>query len=136
MNILNVNSPLSGANSASRIDSKKAPALSLAAYGSELLVPELIAWIDRSNAMAPTVLEGCAGPNGWHDYGASHGGLLEVGDGGKTCFIFTDSSPFDSYDHFGRGSFVNLRDTEGKKMICLVWGRACAPLDDWTGKFT
>ena len=73
--------------SGSRFESARALALSLAESDSELLEPELVAWIDRSTGKASPVLEGCAGPNGRRDYGVSHGGVLEVDvDGGTRSF--------------------------------------------------
>ena len=86
---------------ASRFESARALAFSLAESDSELLEPELVAWIDRSTGKASPVLEGCAGPNGWREYGVSHGGLLQVDVDGETSFIFAESSQFDTYAHFG-----------------------------------
>ena len=42
------------------------------------------------------------------------------------------SSPYDSYEHFGPGPFVKLRDDKGNEMICRTGGVACMPLDEWT----
>ena len=121
---------------ASRFESARALAFSLAESDSELLEPELVAWIDRCAGKASPVLEGCAGPNGWHDYGVSHGGILEVDVDGETSFIFAESSHFDSYEHFGPGPYINLRDAQGNESICRVGGTDCVPLDDWTSKLT
>lgn len=136
MKTLSISRPDSGGTSASRFASARALAISVAESDSELVEPELIAWIDRSTALASPVLEGCSGPNGWHDYGVSHDGQLEVDVEGDATFIFTDSSPFDSYEHFGPGPFVNVRDDQGREMICRAGTRDCFPLDDWTSKLT
>ena len=122
--------------SASRFESARALAFSLAESDSELLEPELVAWIDRSAGKASPVLEGCAGPNGWREYGVSHGGLLQVDVDGETSFIFAESSQFDTYAHFGPGPYVNLRDAQGNESICRVGGKDCVPLDEWTSKLT
>jgi hypothetical protein len=47
-----------------------------------------------------------------------------------------ESSPFDSYEHFGHGPFINIRNSNGNKLICLTGGRGCVPLDEWTSKLT
>jgi hypothetical protein len=122
--------------SGSRFESARALALSLAESDSELLEPELVAWIDRPTGKASPVLEGCAGPNGWRDYGVSHGGALEVDIDGGSSFIFAESSHFDSYAHFGPGPYINLRDAQGNESICRVGGKDCVPLDEWTSKLT
>jgi hypothetical protein len=136
MKTINASKPLPREASVSRFESAKALAISIAESGNKLLEPELIAWIDRTTANASPVLEGCSGPNGWHDYGVSHGGRLEVIVGEDASFIFAEASPFDSYEHFGPGPFVNLRDAEGNEMICRAGGIACVPLDEWTSKLT
>jgi hypothetical protein len=136
MNTLNASQPFPSEAPVSRFESAKALAFSIAESANELLEPELIAWIDRSTANASSVLEGCSGPNGWHDYGVSHGGRIEVKVGEDASFIFAEASPFDSYEHFGPGSFVNLRDEQGNEVICRVGGIACVPLDEWTSKLT
>jgi hypothetical protein len=122
--------------SASRFESARALAFSLAESDAELVEPELVAWIDRSAGKSSPVLQGCAGPNGWHDYGVSHGGLLQVDVDGETSFIFAESSCFDSYEHFSPGPYINLRDAQGNESICRVGGKDCVPLDEWTSKLT
>lgn len=136
MKNLNTSRPLGGDTPASRFEAAKSLAFSIAESEGELIEPELIAWIDRNSSKASPELEGCSGPDGWHDYGVSHGGRLEVAVGRETSFIFAESSPFDSYDHFGHGPYVNLRDSKGNEMICRVGGAACMPLDEWTSKLT
>lgn len=136
MKHINVSRPLASGVPASNFESARALAYSLAESDPELLEPELIAWFDRSTGMASPVLEGCSWPYGWHDYGVSHDGSLEVDVGGEMIFIFAESSPFDSYEHFGHGPFVNLRNAQGDEMICQVGGGACVPLDEWISKLT
>jgi len=119
-----------------RFDAARTLALSLAESDSQMLEPELVAWIDRSSRKTSPVLEGCGGPDAWYDYGVSHGGRVEVDVGEMTSFIFAESSAFDSYEHFGPGPFVNLRDANGNEMICLAGGKECVPLDEWTSKLT
>lgn len=124
-----------GGASTSRFASARALALSLAESDSELLEPEIVAWIDRRSALASPVLEGCGGPDAWHDYGISHGGRLEI-ELGDASFIFAETSPFDSYEHFGPGPFRNLRDAQGNESVCRVGGVDCIPLDDGTSQLT
>jgi hypothetical protein len=128
--------PQSLGASASRFESARALAFSLAESDAELVEPELVAWIDRSAGKSSPVLQGCAGPNGWHDYGVSHGGLLQVDVDGETSFIFVESSHFDSYEHFSPGPYINLRDAQGNESICRVGHKDCVPLDEWTSKLT
>ncbi len=120
----------------SRFEFAKALAYSLAESDNELVEPELIAWMDRPSALASPELAGCSGPDGWHDYGMTHGGRLEIAVDGESSFIFTESSPFDSYEHFGHGPFVNLRDDQGNEMVCRIGGRDCVLLDEWSSKLT
>ena len=122
--------------SVSRFESARALAFSLAGPDTGLLEPELVAWIDRSAGKSSPVLQGCAGPNGWRDYGVSHGGFLQVDVDGETSFIFAESSPFDSYKHFSPGPYINLRDAKGNESICRVGGTDCVALDEWTSNLT
>jgi len=127
---------LPGRISTSRFANAKDLALSLAKSDSKLVEPELVAWIDRSTGMTSPLLEGCSGPDGWRYYGISHGGRLEVNIDSDTSFIFTESSPFDSYAHFSPGPYRNTRDTQGNEFICLSDGTDCVQLDEWTSKLT
>jgi len=136
MKTINVSQPLPGAASASRFESARMLAYSMAESDSELIEPELVAWIDRPSAMASPVLEGCGGPDGWHHYGVSHDGRLEVDVGGEASFIFAESSAFDSYGHFGPGPFRNMRDAQGNEAICRPGGVDCIPLDEWSSQLT
>lgn len=134
MRIINLSQPLHSRTPASRFAAARALAFSLAESDNELLEPELVTWMDRSTGMASPVLEGCSGPDGWRYYGISHGGSLEVDVEGVTTFIFAESSPFDSYEHFGPGPYRNMRDAQGNESICQSDGSACVPLDEWTSK--
>lgn len=131
MKNLNVSQPLSGGSAASLFQAAKAMAFTLA-----LADPELIAWKDRTTSMASLELEGCSGPYGWRDYGISHDDRLEVDVGGEAIFVFTESCPCDSCEHFGPGSFLNLRDDKRNEMICRVDSVARMPPDEWTSKLT
>lgn len=136
MKILNVNQPQAGSNRLGEFEVARALAFSMAESSNEFIEPELIAWNDRTTMQESPVLEGCSGPYGWHDYGVSHGGRLEVDVDGKYIFIFAESSPFDSYEHFGNGPYVNIHDAKGNEMVCLVGGGGCVTLDEWTSKLT
>jgi len=136
MKTLNASQLFPGGASAARFESARALAFSLAESDGEMLEPELVAWIDRPSTQASPVLEGCGGPNAWHDYGVSHGGRIEVDVDGMASFIFAESSPFDSYAHFGPGPFRNLRDAQGNESVCRAGGMDCIPLDEWTSQLT
>ena len=136
MKTLNASRQFPRDGSTSRFEFARAVAFELAESDSELLEPELVAWIDRTTAKASPVLEGCGGPDGWRNYGVSHGGRLEVDVGDDAVFIFAESSPFDSYEHFGHGPFRNIRDAKGNELICRADGGDCVPLDEWTSKLT
>ena len=97
---------------ASRFESASALAFNIAESDKELIEPELLAWVDHSAGQTSPELEGCSGPAGRHDYGVTHDGRLEVRGGGDISFIFTDSSPYDSYEHFAPGPFINVRDAQ------------------------
>lgn len=118
MKNLRVSPPLTSDDPVARFEAARAPAFSLAESEKNLVEPELIAWVDRPNEMASPVPEGCSWPEAWHDYGVSHGGRLEVSVRYESSFIFAESSPYDAYEHFGHGPFVNIRDKQGDEMIC------------------
>ncbi len=136
MKTLNTVQSSTSESPAPRFMSARALAFSLAESNSEFIEPELIAWIDRAAVRASPVLEGCSGPNGWHDYGESHGGRLEVTVGDEASFIFAETGAYDSYEYFGPGAFINIRDAQGNEVLCRVGGTACVPLDDSTSKIT
>jgi len=48
-------------------EAARALALSLAESDSDLLEPEVIAWIDRPSSQASPVLYGFGGPDAWYD---------------------------------------------------------------------
>lgn len=147
MKTLNASLLFPGGNSRSRFDSARALAFSLAESDSEFLEPEIVAWSDRSSERASPVLEGCGGPDGWHHYGVTHEGRLEVIVDSQTSFIFAESSQFDSYAHFGPGPFLNLRDRAGREWVCLASSladphnplapshTACIPVDEASCEF-
>jgi hypothetical protein len=126
MKNLTVSPPLSSGTAASRFNAARALAITLAESDKELVEPGLIAWSYRSTSMASPV----PGPKGWHDYGVSHEGRLEVKVGDDSSFMFAESSPFGSYEHFGHGPFINIRDAKGNEMICRMGGDACVSLDE------
>jgi hypothetical protein len=134
MKTINVSQPLP--DGAARFAAAKSLAATVAESDSELIEPELVAWIDRSSTLTSPVFAGRGGPEAWRDYGVSHGGSLEVDVGDDTAFIFVESSQFDSYDHFGHGPFRNLRDAQGNEYVCNTDGAGCVPLDEWTSKLT
>ena len=136
MKTLNASQLFPGGASNSRFESARALAFSLAESDGELIEPELVAWIDRHSTHTSPVLEGCGGPEGWRDYGVSHDGRLEVDINNEACFIFAESSPFDSYGHFGPGPFRNVRDAQGNESVCRAGGLDCVPLDEWTSQQT
>lgn len=136
MKTVRTSQPFPDGAARSRFEAARALAFSLAESDPELLEPELVAWIDRRSADASPVLEGCGGPDGWRNYGVSHGGRLEVDINDIATFIFTESSPFDSYAHFGPGPFRNIRDAQGNESLCRAGGEDCIPLDEWTSKLT
>jgi hypothetical protein len=136
MKNINAPQPLASGSPVSRFQAARAMAFTYALSDPGLLEPELIAWHDRTTSMTSPVLEGCSGPYGWRDYCISHNGRLEVDVGGGATFIFAESSPFDSYEHFSPGPYINIRDAQGVEMICRAGGGSCMPIDDWTSKLT
>jgi len=136
MKTINASQHFSCGATSGRFESARAFAFSLAESDSALIEPELVAWIDRSSAKASPVLEGRGGPDGWHHYRVPRGGRLEVDVDGVASFIFAESSPFDSYEHFAPGPLRNVRDAQGNEFVCRAGGIDYIPLDDWTGQLT
>lgn len=136
MKILTSSQALSSGTPVSNFANAKALALSLADSDINLVEPALVAWIDRATGITSPVLEGCSGPDGWRDYGISHGGRLEVDIGGDASFIFTESSPFDSYEHFSPAPYRSKHDNQGNELICQSNGTDCITLDEWGSKQT
>lgn len=108
----------------------------------DVIDPVLVAWYDKKGARMSPVIEGADLRNRWHDYGASHGGKLEIEVGDDFAFIYADSSAFDAYE---ASPYSNVKDKDGNEYICqinLMEGQkkptpeACTPLDDWTSKLT
>lgn len=117
-------------------------AASYADQDAEVIDPVLVAWYDRKAARMSPVIEGADLRTRWHDYGASHGGKLEIDVAGDFTFIYADSSPFDP---FAAGPYSNLHDAQGNEYLCQVnlldkshkpTAGACTPLDEWTSKLT
>ena len=147
MKTLNASQVFPDGTSSSRFDSARALAFSLAKSGSELVEPQIVAWKDRSSKRESPVLEGCGGLDGWHQYGVSHEGRLEVIINGEASFIFAESSHFDAYEHFSPGPFRNLRDRAGREWVCLASSladphnplspsrTACVPVDEASCEF-
>jgi hypothetical protein len=91
---------------------------SIAEEEAGMLEPALIAWTDRFDGSSSPPEQCCPTPDSWHDYGASHGGRVEV-HAGRRSFIFTESSQFDSYEHFSPSPIISLRDKAGREWTCL-----------------
>lgn len=123
---------------------KKASALAanIAQSDKDIIEPVMVAWHDKkSDRMSPVVV-GRDTNTGWHEYGVSHGGKLEVDVNGEYDFIFADSSMFEPY---GPSPYINLRDARGNEYLCQINAlrdphnpskEACVALDDWTSKLT
>jgi hypothetical protein len=117
-------------------------AAKLADDDREVIEPELMAWYDRKAARMSPVIEGADLHSRWHDYGASHGGKLEIDVGDDYTFIYADSSAFDPYE---ASPYSNIKDKDGNEYVCqinllsdqhLPTSEACTPLDEWTSKLT
>lgn len=79
--------------------------------------PIMVAWHDKTSSRMSPVIEGGDINSRWHDYGASHGGKLEISVNGDFDFIFADSSGFES---LGRTPLVNLHDSAGNEYLCQI----------------
>jgi hypothetical protein len=108
----------------------------------EVIEPVLVAWYDRKTDQMSPAIEGAHPRSRWYDYGASHGGKLEVAVGDNYAFIYADSSAFDPYE---ASPYSNIKDKDGNEYLCqinLMGGQqqptpeACTPLDEWTSKLT
>lgn len=117
-------------------------AASLADDDGEVMEPVLVAWYDRKDAKMSPVIEGADLRTRWHDYGASHGGKLEIDIGDDYAFIYADSSAFDPYEAC---PYANLHDAQGNEFLCQIGllddphvpqKKACVALDEWTSKLT
>jgi len=126
------------------LDYKVASALAanVASSDKDIVDPVMVAWHDKTtDRMSPVVKGGDLG-TGWHEYGESHGGKLEVDVNGEYDFIFADSS---GYEPYGPSPYINLRDARGNEYLCQINAlrdphnptkEACVALDDWTSKLT
>jgi hypothetical protein len=119
-------------------------ATAFVAKDAEIIEPVLVAWRDRKSGKMSPVIEGADQRTCWHEYGASHGGKLEIDVGDDYAFIYGDSSAFDPYDHEAC-PYANLRDAQGDEFICQIGllddphvpqQKACVALDEWTSKLT
>ena len=108
----------------------------------EVIEPVLVAWHDRKAGRMSPVIEGADLNNRWRDYGASHGGKLEIDVGNDFAFIYADASAFDLY---GASPYSNLHDAAGNEYLCQInllddpsqpTAKACVALDEWTSKLT
>ena len=117
-------------------------ATSIAERDANIIDPVMVAWHDKKSSRMSPVVEGGDLNTRWHDYGESHGGMLEVDINGEYEFIFGDSSAFDTY---GPSPYINLHDKNGNEYLCQINAlrdphnpnqEACVPLDDWTSKLT
>ncbi len=109
---------------------------------AEVIEPVLVAWCDRKTARMSPAIEGADLRTRWRDYGASHGGNLEIDVGDDFAFIYADSSAFDPYE---ASPYSNLKDGQGNEYLCQInllgdshnpTADACVALDDWTSKLT
>ena len=127
-----------------RIDFSRAARLAAAVADEdkEVIEPVLVAWFDRRAGRMSPVIEGADLSYRWRDYGASHGGRLEVDVGDDYAFIYAESSNFDPYEAC---PLSNLRDEQGNEYLCQINllddphqpnARACVALDEWTSKLT
>jgi hypothetical protein len=107
-----------------------------------VIEPVLVAWYDRRDARMSPVIEGADLRTRWHDYGASHGGKLEIDVAGDYAFIYADSSAFDPYEAC---PYANLHDAQGNEFLCQIGllgdprvptKQACVALDEWSSKQT
>ena len=109
---------------------------------AEVIDPVLVAWYDRKAARMSPGIEGADLNTRWRDYGASHGGVLEIDVGDNYAFIYADSSLFDPFE---TGPYRNLHDAQGNEHLCQVnllrnprepAADACTALDEWSSKLT
>jgi hypothetical protein len=126
------------------LDYRKANVLAttFANNDADIAEPVMVAWNDLKASRMSPVVKGESLDSGWHQYGESHGGKLEVDVNGEYDFIFADSSQFDPY---GPSPYINLRDQHGNEYLCQINAlrdphnptkEACVPLDEWTSKMT
>ncbi|HUW51277.1 MAG TPA: AF1514 family protein [Sulfuricella sp.] len=126
------------------MDYRKASSIAstLADKDKDLIEPIMVAWHDKRTSRMSPVVEGGDVNTRWHDYGASHGGKMEVDINGEFDFIFADGSAFESYE---TSPYINLHDQRGNEYLCQINAlrdprnpsqEACVVLDEWTSKLT
>lgn len=79
--------------------------------------PIMVAWHDKTSSRMSPVIEGGDINTRWHDYGASHGGKLEISVNGDFDFIFADASGFEG---LGSTPLVSLHDSLGNEYLCQI----------------
>lgn len=126
------------------LDYAHAMALATAIVGDdkEVIEPVLMAWYDRKAGLISPGIPGADLSTRWRDYGASHGGRLEIDVGDDYAFIYAEASSFDPYE---ASPYANLKDSQGNEYLCQINllrhagqpdAAACVPLDEWTSKMT
>lgn len=79
--------------------------------------PTVIAWHDKQAAKMSPEIEGGDINTRWHDYGASHGGEVNVTINGDYDFIFADGSEFEQETP---SPYRMVHDKDGHEYICLA----------------
>jgi hypothetical protein len=110
--------PFSVSGPSRRIEEDIAFATHLAEEEGGLIEPALMAWSDQTDGRSSPPAEWCPTAESWWEYGASHGGQIEI-HAGRRSFIFAESSQFDSYEHFSPSPMVTIHDQLGRAWICL-----------------
>jgi hypothetical protein len=118
MNHVHCHPPFSVTGPRRRIEEDIAFATIMAEEEGGLIEPALVAWSDKTDGSSSPPAEWCPTSESWREYGASHGGQLEV-HAGRRSFIFAESGQFDSYDHFSPSPVVTIKDRLGRDWICL-----------------
>ncbi len=99
------------------MDYRTADAIARSVAGLIDREPTVVAWHDGVRHIMSPVIEGANEQSRWHDYGASHGGNLNVSINGDFDFIFADSEAF---EELGRSPYVSLQDAEGNQFLCRI----------------
>ena len=118
MNHVHCSPPFSTAGPKRPMKEDIAFATTMAEEQGGLIEPALVAWSDTTDGTSSPPAEWCPTTESWWEYGAAHGGRLEV-HAGRRSFIFAESSQFDSYDHFSPSPLVTIQDRSGRDWICL-----------------
>ena len=109
-----INVSLSGLDMNYKMASHIAQAIAHEINGTE---PIVVAWHDKPHSRMSPVIEGGDLNTRWHDYGASHGGQLEVSVNGEYDFIFADSV---QYETGFPSPYVSVRDAKGEEYLCQI----------------